>query len=498
MLIIFQQSQGHWWVIQGERHPMQTNAGLSAENRAIYLPAISATYADFARNGTFKRKIEELAPADLDFLRPCNPYFFYPFGLYSAGQVIRTEGMTPKACMVAQRDRAKTIILGDSGGYQVLRGTIEFEKDITARRMLKWMEGIADWSMVLDFPTGGISSGIVRPHVGRLIAEGYDVRAMAQANGQSLDFNACLLQTKINNDQFVAERRLGATGLLNVLQGRNEVESKTWYEAVKHYPFEGIAFAGAHQSNFSLLLRRLVDLHMDGLLAKCGWVHVLGVSTLEIGCLLTKVQRCVREYWGYENFQISFDSASPFINAAKNGMIVGHMFDEYGWTFRAANVSTVPVADLPKTVNAFCQAKMVRKARSISREGFAALRPLGNVLTMADICPGSAGTSDLDGDSSPLLMHHNLQVFVEAHQRAHDAFFGDERWRIPQDVRIISEIIDILFRGEPIANAEGGIDYVPLRNPIQHIDQCEIWLDRLAARRGRLVASNAEDFYYAA
>ncbi|BAV65097.1 hypothetical protein [Sphingobium cloacae] len=477
---------------------MLTKAGLSAANRAIYLPAISATYADFAKNGRFKRQIASLVPDDLDFLRSGNPYFCYPFGLYSAGQVIRTEAMKPKACMVAQRDRAETIILGDSGGFQVSRGTIEFEKDITARRMLKWMEGVADWSMVLDFPTGGIAAGFMKEHVARLIGEGHDLQAMCKANGQSLDFNACLLQTRINNDQFVAERTHGATGLLNVLQGRNEAESKTWYEAVKHYPFEGIAFAGAHQNHFSLLLRRLVDLHRDGLLHQCDWVHVLGVSTLEIGCLLTKVQRCVREHWGYEHFQISFDSASPFINAAKNGMIVGHMFDEYGWTFRTTNVSTVPAADLPKTVNAFCHAKMARKARSLSRERIAALRPLGNALTMADICPGSSGTSDLDGDSSPLLMHHNVQAFVEAHHRAHEGFFGNESWRIPQDAKIISEMIDILFRGELIPNADGGIDRVPLTDPVRHIDQCEIWLDRLAGQRSRTAAREPDELRYAA
>ncbi|HJT40299.1 MAG TPA: hypothetical protein VJ762_08215, partial [Sphingobium sp.] len=245
--------------------------------------------------------------------------------------------------------------------------------------------------------------------------------------------------------------------------------------------------------HFSLLLRRLVDLHRDGLLKECGWVHVLGVSTLEIGCLLTKVQRCVREHWGYENFQISFDSASPFVNAAKNGMIVGHMFDEYGWTFRTANVSVMATADMPKTINAFCNDRMARKPHSMKRERIAALRGLGNVLTMADICPGSQGSSDLDGDSSPLLMHHNVQAFVEAHQRAHEAFFGNDDWRIPHDAKVISNMIDILFQGEPSRDGSGGIVRMPLADPIKHIDQCEIWLDRLAVGRLRSAANNRDE-----
>ncbi|EZP73667.1 hypothetical protein BV96_01110 [Sphingomonas paucimobilis] len=470
---------------------MLTKADLLAENRAIYLPAISANYADFARNGAFKRKVGGLIPADLDFLDPSNRYLAYPFALYSAGQVIRTPNKLPKACMVAQRDRNETIVLGDSGGFQVSRGTIEFEKDTTARRMLKWMEGVADWSMVMDFPTGGIGPGFMKPHVERLIAEGHDLKAMSKANGQSLDFNACLLQTQINNDQFVAERTAGATGLLNVLQGRNEAESKTWYDAVKHYPFEGVAFAGAHQNHFSLLLRRLYDLHIDGLLHKCGWVHVLGVSTLDVGCLLTKVQRCVRQYWGYENFQISFDSASPFINAANNGMIIGQTLDAYGWTIRTAGIATVAEADLNRTVGDFCASKLNRKTDHLGRHMVAASTATGDGITMGDLCVGKAkiagqrDRSGLDTDSSYLLMHHNVQAFVAAHAKAHDVFFGAEQWRIPIDTLSIAGVIDVMFRGEPISSAEGGMEYVPVHDPIAHIGKCELWLDRLAAQRTR-------------
>ncbi|NIJ39519.1 hypothetical protein FHR22_004269 [Sphingopyxis panaciterrae] len=478
---------------------MLTKAGLLAENRAIYLPAISANYADFARNGTFKRPMAGLVPDDLDFLRPDNRYFSYPFALYSAGQVIRTPTKLPKACMVARRDRGETIVLGDSGGFQVSKGTIEFEKAETARRMLKWMEGVADWSMVLDFPTGGIAAGFMKEHVMRLLGEGHNLDAMCKANGQSLDFNACLLQTKINNDQFVAERTHGATGLLNVLQGRNEAESKAWYEAVKHYPFEGIAFAGAHQNNFSLLLRRLYDLHQDGLLHKCGWVHVLGVSTLDVGCLLSKVQRCVRQYWGYEDFQVSFDSASPFINAANNGMIVGQALDSYGWTVRTTNIAIVSNADTGLSINAFCAQKLGRKTDRLGREMIPAISEVGNMLHMTDLCVGKAKVagqrdkSGLDVDSSYLLMRHNVQAFVAAHDQAHDVFFGSEIWRVPVDTATISGIIDVMFKGEPIPNDAGSIDYVPLRDPIRHINECEVWLDRLAAQRSGAVLKNDED-----
>lgn len=470
---------------------MLTKAGLPVANRAIYLPAITASYADFARNGAFKRSVAGLKPADLDFLDPANAYFHYPFALYSAGQVVPTPSSTPKTCMVAQRDRAKTIVLGDSGGYQVSTDAITFEGDTTTRRMMKWMEGVADWSMVLDFPTGGIAPGFVKDHITRLVGEGHDLQAMCKGNGQSLDFNACLRQTLINNDLFVAERAPGSTRFLNVLQGRNEAESKAWYEEVKHYPFEGWAFAGAHQNHFSLLLRRLVDMHHDGLLAKCGWLHVLGVSTLEVGCLLTKVQRGVREHWGYSDFQISFDSASPFISAAKNNMIIGHTLDPYGWAVRTANVAKIAAVDVRKAMNTFCHEKLTRKRRPVPREMFPAFRRLGEALTMADIW--SDGISnldvsksgrtkpDLDRDGSFLLMQHNTQAFIQAHDRAHEAFFDEKDWRVPLDAKVIAGAIDVLFGGAPSVTSTKSLVRVPLASRYAHIDEMEGWLDRLAA-----------------
>ena len=41
--------------------------------------------------------------------------------------------------------------------------------------MLRWLEGVADQSMVLDFPTGGVATGAMVPHTEQLIAEGKDV-----------------------------------------------------------------------------------------------------------------------------------------------------------------------------------------------------------------------------------------------------------------------------------------------------------------------------------
>ena len=63
--------------------------------------------------------------------------------------------------MIQQRDRGRTMILGDSGGYQIGKGVLKFDwldfegksANDTRQKILEWLELTADWSMMLDVPT---------------------------------------------------------------------------------------------------------------------------------------------------------------------------------------------------------------------------------------------------------------------------------------------------------------------------------------------------------
>jgi hypothetical protein len=63
--------------------------------------------------------------------------------------------------MVVNRDRKFTTIVGDSGGYQIGRGVIQFDwKDFEGNKankvrsdILNWLELTSDWAMTLDVPT---------------------------------------------------------------------------------------------------------------------------------------------------------------------------------------------------------------------------------------------------------------------------------------------------------------------------------------------------------
>ena len=136
---------------------------------AVYLPAISSfhsTYVAKQREGEFVPK--ERIPAGFDrgiegmnFLNAEQGYFTYKYALYSAGhaQLDLVKSYTQDS-MIQQRDHANTMILGDSGGYQIGKGILKFDwKDFEGKAanktrddIINWLEMTADWSMMLDVP----------------------------------------------------------------------------------------------------------------------------------------------------------------------------------------------------------------------------------------------------------------------------------------------------------------------------------------------------------
>ncbi len=391
---------------------------------AVYLPAISANYAKLGHSLHLKRSFA-FAEKDLDFLDPASGLFHYPYALYSAGQAARTDGAAKQTDIVSHRDRDRTTVIGDSGGFQIQEGTIKFTGDATCERMLRWMEDHSDFSMSLDFPTGGISPGNVAQHTVRLNAQG-QITAMSVANGLSLDYNACLTQSLLNLDYFVRNRIPGKTNLLNVIQGRTERESKVWYEAVKSYPLEGWAFAGAHQSAFSMTMARLLDMYDDGLLQKAKWIHFLGISTLEPAYLFTTILRCLRRY--NPDIGVSFDTSSPFVSAANFNMYTSFRFDKYGCGLMAVSFAEHASADDNRTLNDM--------ARDLAREiviertrgpkiHFTPLpikTAIGSKVTVAEICEIQDKRLRVTTDGVWILMNHNVEVFKNAFEALNRSF----------------------------------------------------------------------------
>jgi hypothetical protein len=293
---------------------------------AVYLPAISSFYSTYIAKQRLEKFIaDDRIPAGFDrgiegmnFLNPEEGYFTYKYGLYSAGhaQLDLVKSMTQES-MIQQRDRANTMILGDSGGYQIGKGVLKFDwlnfdgpaANKTRQSILEWLELTADWSMMLDVPTWACDH-IHSPKTGLKT------------------FEDCLEKTRFNNDYFL-KNRLGQTKWLNVLQGGDWDTAEKWYQGVKEFSdpngkyagreAEGWAMGGANMCKMDITLRRLMILREDNLLKGKNWMHFLGTAQLDWSCYLTSIQRQIRKHIN-EEFTISFDCASPFI-ATAHGLV---------------------------------------------------------------------------------------------------------------------------------------------------------------------------------
>ena len=196
---------------------MDNKVNLTESNKdfAVFLPAISFIYADLLSKNEKEKygdRVPKGLPNGLDslkFLYEDKAMFNYKWGLYSAGHAkLDIEKSKVQEAFVQDRPRDKTIILGDSGGFQVAKGILKFDwdnfftpggkNDKIRMDILRWLEHTADWSMCLDIPSFSVSLGI-------------GVNTVRD----------CMAYTAYNNEWFVKNRVPGATKFLNVIQGND-------------------------------------------------------------------------------------------------------------------------------------------------------------------------------------------------------------------------------------------------------------------------------------
>jgi len=294
---------------------------------AVFLPAISNFYV--RKISQHYAGVTDMFPPEripkgfenglegLNILDKEKGYVYYSHGLYSAGHAnLDLDGSKVDDGMVVNRNREDTVLVGDSGGYQIGSGAwkldwsnFETGADWQKTRcgIMTWLEEYCDYSMTLDIPLWAY------------LPQYRDRTGLK-------DPKDCLEKTIYNHKFFIENRIPGKTKFLNTLHGANWETSENWYQNVKEFndpkvygdrAFEGYAMAGDHAGDAELLLRRLIRMRDDGLLAGDDvWIHVLGISVLPWGCYLTAIQRQLREHVN-PNITISFDAASPYITASK-------------------------------------------------------------------------------------------------------------------------------------------------------------------------------------
>ena len=370
--------------------------------------------------------------------------------------------------MVRNREPG-TLILGDSGGFQIAKGLWEGDWKAGSgcpkaqkkrEAVLKWLDGIADYGMILDIPTWVV----------------HDEKA-SKACGITTHEEA-VNATKYNNEYFMTHRRgvkNGGVKFLNVLQGANHAEADDWYETMKEYcdpakypdtHFNGWAMGGQNMCDVHLVLRRLVALRYDGLLqeGKHDWMHFLGTSKLEWAVLLTILQRAVRKYVN-PNFTISFDCASPFLATANGQVYFENVFEhDSKWSYRMA-----PSADDKKYATDTRQWR-----QGVVADGIYPIwqdSPVSDLLRMKDICiykpgdlnkVGKEGRTSWDSFSYALLMGHNVYQHITAVQEANRRFDAGEypammRYSGPSHDRF-QDIVEEIFAAPDRAASEAIIE----------------------------------------
>jgi len=506
----------------------QDNLTAKQNDYAVFLPAISGFYATYIGkqrdpvNGPYVDPARMPAGItdmeQMNWLNSAKGLFPYRWSLYSGGHAnLDLTKQDWSEDMIRNRESG-TVMLGDSGGFQIAKGlwegewrdptssavvakmaelrargvehvpdlkpdgTVKHDKNGNTKyvkidhaknyqnlldaaqkkreAVLKWLDGVADYGMTLDIPTWVI----------------HDKNASDACGITTLE--EAVAATKYNNDYYMRHRkgaRNGGMRVLNVLQGANHADADRWYDTMKHYcdpavypdtHFDGWSMGGQNMCDVHLVLKRLVALRHDGLLREGvhDWMHFLGTSKLEWAVLLTDIQRAVRRYVN-PSFTISFDCASPFL-ATANGQVYHHIDLPHNdkWCYRMS-----PIVDDKKysaDTRPYGQAVVADGLVDHFDES-----PISLQLQMKDICYyapgmlnkiGKEGKTSWDSFSYALLMGHNVWMHLEAVQRANRAYDSGSwpamMWDQNGDHTRFKDIVEAIFATPDRAEAEAIIE----------------------------------------
>jgi len=419
-------------------------------NYAIYLPSLQKTYAQFAwkKNKDVKRKAKipkTFKTEWLNFLDDKSKLWHCGYSLYSAGQ-FNSARIGPRD-IVAERDRSKTTIVGDSGGFQLGTGAITsnsekshlnaYRNDPQAQfdnwyhcgfreRSLKWLERYTDYAMTLDMV---------------LWAKNNDGSQLHHLTTQQL-IDLSVDNLRYFSDNRGKERR--TTKFLSVLQDIGDGTGEAWYQAVKDFEFEGYALGSETGRMMDSLwwLRRLLN---DGRLDKAEWIHCLMKSPPINSVVYSAVQRSLQKALGRENFKISLDSSSPSQMAGKNRSFARND----------------PLTSDIKTwmIGSDAMKQDIRIARGEIQLPVPNDSPLNEFMTLNDMYAHADDYSDyfVDNWTEYLMVNHNMYSFHRTHFEACDLVFDTEKQdssKVPGQLSEAVELIERYFLNEDIGAVE--------------------------------------------
>lgn len=365
-------------------NPLETGEG---EPYAIFVPAVSSTFAAFL-NKDWSRYPNRPRPklinkdfSSLNFLDPDSPLFHYKWALYSFGHAKGNERM------FRDRNKQRTVVIGDSGGFQLATGAAPINlvtagaNELAAfrQRTLEWLQATADVALTLDVPTAAIS----------------------EKKSPIRSFQDCLQYTIANHKHFEAslDPNLGTT-FLNVVQGRTLSEQAGWIDAVRCFDYAaGWSFPYAICASFEMLLWLVCKLKHDGLLNGASYLHILGCSRLRLAMMMTPLMRALRRYVN-PDLLVTYD--------ASNATFLGGKFKRAYLGWRPSQRTGDPTFIIPAAPQG------LRYVGSTEPFPFIG-SPVGRSTQMGDYnVDRNAGDRTFDDVGNTLLMSHNLFYHIRA------------------------------------------------------------------------------------
>ncbi len=428
---------------------MAKGADLTAryEGYAVYLPSLQQPYAQFATKKNKEVRDGDVPKGfripDLNFFDPESRLWSCGFALYSAGQF--ENASIHNRDIVAERDRTKGTVVGDSGGYQLGTGKITNKREKAAldryvnspeqqyanwhstgfkERTLAWLDLYCDYSMTLDMVLWASEE-----HTGNKKSQ------LRKLSAQQL------IQLSVDNLRYFSDHRGTNRGkgtkFLNVLQDVGNGSGDAWYDAVKDFEFEGWAFGSETRflGNSLLWLRRLLD---DKKLDRSEWIHVLQSSPPVMSVVYTAIQRSLIEVLG-RDIRVSYDSSSPHQLAGKQRALVSKpVFTDKLKTWKMSSQriwQNIQIA----------QRKVVLPLPEDS--------PLSKYIDMNDLVyhQGLYKHSRVDSLSEHLIANHNLYTYHAATLDACDLVFkeGIKDWSaVPGELQDFVALADEFFKSD--------------------------------------------------
>ena len=403
------------------------------KDQAIYVPSVSPGFARIAYKQKWTRALPAgIGPADLNFLDPKNKLFRISHAMTSAGQALKQKD----DCIITARDRSKTLVIGDSGGYQIAHNRLVINGDRDRLQILRWLERVADVAMTLDVPTGPILSN----------------RDYKFKNSQD-----CLAATLEHLEFFQKNRSTGEGRIrfLNVIQGNSTKECLAWYDAVKKYDFEGWAIAGPMRHNFNYLCTLILKMAEEGQLQKKSWIHILGTCELEAAVMFTALQRAINEHIN-PDLRISYDTSSPFRLISKFLIYTIPEFDEKRMTLQSA---LIPDGD-----------HFIKSDYSWPWPS-----ALGDRMKISDICcrPKHGRNHSRDTQSDYYIQHHNLASLCYAIALA-NRVFDSESFSVNRSIAIstgagVRAIYDVIKSSSMVTLGQ----YAPTFKNLRHSSEAD-------------------------